>query len=108
VKHSDIFSEVSGAFDWIVFDPPFRWFKPRSLMESVMADEGYQALTRFFTEARSHLEPNGKMLIFFATNGDLAYLQRLMVENGFTWEVVAHDDLVRGEWTVDYFTFLVS
>ncbi|MHB8682170.1 MAG: methyltransferase [Acidimicrobiales bacterium] len=107
VKMSDVFSEVDESFDWIVFDPPFRWFKPRTLMESVMADEGYEAMTRFFRQARDHLNPGGKMLIFFGTSGDLSYLQSLMTEERFRWEVVAHDDLVRDGWKVDYFTFLV-
>jgi release factor glutamine methyltransferase len=41
------------------------------------------------------------MLIFFGTSGDLGYLQRLMTEERFTVEIVAHDDLVRdtGEWS---------
>ncbi|HVA08115.1 MAG TPA: methyltransferase [Acidimicrobiales bacterium] len=101
VKRSDIFSDVDGSFDWIVFDPAFRWFKPRSLMESVMADEGYQALTRFFRDARSHLLPNGRKLVFFGTSGDLGYLKRLMIEEGFRWDVAARDELVRDGWKVD-------
>lgn len=108
VRHSDVFSEVDGEFDWIVFDPPFRWFKPRTLMEELMADEGYQAMTRFFRQARDHLKPEGRMLIFFGTSGDLDYLKRLMTEEHFTWTVRAHDDLVRDGWKVDYFTFLVD
>lgn len=108
VRRSDIFSDVDGHFDWIVFDPPFRWFKPRNLTESVMADEGYQALTRFFRGARSHLTAAGKMLIFFGTSGDLGYLESLMAEEGFTWEVAARDDLVRDRWRVDYLTFLLT
>ena len=103
-----MFSNVDGTFDWIVFDPPFRWFKPRSLMESVMADESYYSLTRFFDDARRHLRHDGKMLIFFGTSGDLGYLHHLMARRGFSWEEVAHDDLVRDGWKVDYFTFLVS
>lgn len=108
VERSDVFSAVDGTFDWIVFDPPFRWFKPRSLLESVMADEGYQALTRFFRQAGAHLRSEGKMLIFFGTSGDLGYLRRLLDEEGFRCDVLAHDDLVRDGFTVDYFTFLVS
>jgi release factor glutamine methyltransferase len=107
VRRSDVFSDVDGTFDLIVFDPPFRWFKPRSLMEAVMTDEGYQAMTSFFRQARHYLRDNGKMLIFFGTSGDLGYLQHLMTENGFQWEPVAHDDLTKDGWKVDYFTFLV-
>lgn len=108
VRLSDVFSDVDDDFDWIVFDPPFRWFKPRSLMESVMADEGYVAMTKFFRETRKHLKPAGKMLIFFGTSGDLDYLYHLMAEQRFTWTVRAHESLVRDGWKVEYFTFLVA
>jgi release factor glutamine methyltransferase len=108
VRRSDVFEDVDGVFDLIVFDPPFRWFKPRTRMESVMADEGYAALTRFFRGARARLEPDGKMLLFFGTSGDLGYVQRVMAEDGFAWDAVAHDELTRDGWKVDYFTFLVT
>jgi release factor glutamine methyltransferase len=28
VRHSDVLSNVDGAFDLIIFDPPFRWSPP--------------------------------------------------------------------------------
>jgi release factor glutamine methyltransferase len=40
VRYSNVFSEVDGAFDLIVFDPPFRWFRPRDLTETAITDEG--------------------------------------------------------------------
>jgi release factor glutamine methyltransferase len=98
-----VFSEVDGSFDLIIFDPPFRWFHPRDLVESAMTDEGYRAMTTFFQQAQRHLRPGGRMLIFFGTSGDLGYL----VEEGFMPEVVAHDDLIREGWKVEYFTFRV-
>lgn len=108
VRHSDVFSSVEGTFDLIVFDPPFRWFHPRDLTEAAMSDEDYRGLTRFVTEARQHLSRRGKMLIFFGTSGDLDYLTTLIAEHGFTAEVIARDRLTRDEWTVEYFTFLVT
>jgi len=108
VRYRDVFSEVDGTFDLIVFDPPFRWFRPRDLLEAAITDEGYRAMTEFFRQARRHLSAKGKMLIFFGTSGDLGYLKSLMTENGFSADVVAHDELVRDGWTVEYFTFLVT
>lgn len=108
VRHSDVFSDVAGTFDLIVFDPPFRWFRPRDLLETAMTDEGYQAMTRFFRQARSHLSPGGRMLIFFGTSGDLGYLQQLLAEEHFDAEVVASEKLAKDGWTVDYFTFRVT
>jgi release factor glutamine methyltransferase len=108
VRHSDVFSDVDGTFDLVVFDPPFRWFTPRDLVESAMADEGYGALSRFFEGVRTHLAPDGRLLVFFGTSGDLGYLQSLQAGAGFHAEVVVHDDLVRDGWKVDYYTFRLT
>jgi len=108
VRASDVFSEVEGRFDVIVFDPPFRWSRPRSLLEAAMTDEGYRAITNFFRNARQHLADGGRMLIFFGTSGDLGYLQSLLEEGKFSSEVVAHDQLEREGRGVEYFTFRVT
>jgi len=108
VRTSDIFSDVSETFDLIVFDPPFRWFKPRDLTEAATADEDYRAMTRFFEEARAHLEADGRMLIFFGTSGDMGYLKRLMKEQGFSWAEVAHLEGDKDGVPVAYSTFRVT
>jgi release factor glutamine methyltransferase len=108
VRHSDVFSDVDGQFDLIVFDPPFRWFAPRDLLETATADENYQAMTTFFRNARQHLSDRGRMLIFFGTSGDLAYLEQLIEEEGFRSEVLASQDLTKDGCRVDYFTFRLT
>lgn len=85
---SDVFSAVDGRFDLIIFNPPFQWFAPHDVADSATADEGYGALTRFFRQARKHLADNGRMMIFFSTMGDVAYLQKLIDDEGFQHEVV--------------------
>jgi release factor glutamine methyltransferase len=108
VKYSDVFSEVEGTFDLVVFDPPFRWFRPRDMLEAAMTDEGYRAMTTFFRHLRSHLCPGGRALIFFGTSGDLGYLQQLVADCGFVSEVVAQDELTRDAWRVEYFAFRLT
>jgi release factor glutamine methyltransferase len=85
-----VFSTVDGTFDLIIFDPPFRWFAPRDLLEAASADESYRALTTFFLSARHHLAPNGRMLVFFGTSGDLGYLQQLMARHRSRATTVGH------------------
>ncbi|MCB1021544.1 MAG: methyltransferase [Acidobacteria bacterium] len=83
IRQSDLFENVEGRFDVILFDPPFRWTKPRDRWEQSTADEGYRSLRIFLQECRGHLTEGGRVLLFFGTSGDLAYVQRLVRENGF-------------------------
>lgn len=108
VRHSDVFSNVSGEFDLIIFDPPFRWFAPRDLRETASADHNYRAMNTFFHQASRHLRPTGRMLIFFGTSGDLGHLRRLADQQRFNTEIVAHDNLVKNDWRVDYYTFRMT
>ncbi|MDQ3504565.1 MAG: methyltransferase [Actinomycetota bacterium] len=45
VRESDVFNNVDGPFDLIVFDPPFRWFAPRDMFEVASTDQNYKAMT---------------------------------------------------------------
>ncbi|MGW8376407.1 methyltransferase [Streptomyces sp. ODS28] len=108
VRHSDVFSAVDGAFDLIVFDPPFRWFRPRDMLESATTDEDYRALTAFFRSARAHLSPRGRMLVSFGTTGDLGFLQRLAREEGFARETVAAQQMEREGTRVEYVTYRLT
>lgn len=104
VCESDVFSAVTGPFDLMVFDPPFRWFAPRDMFEASIADENYGAMTRFVTTAAEYLAPGGRILMFFGTSGDFDYLCRLLDASGFRRSVVASRELVRPQMTVRYHT----
>ena len=108
VRESDVFAAVEGTFDLIVFDPPFRWFAPRDHLEAAMADENYQALTRFLAQAAGYLAPGGRILMFFGTSGDLDYLYRTAEANGFARETVWTRDLTRDDRTVTYVAFRLT
>lgn len=108
VRHGDLFDGVEGLFDVVVFDPPFRWFAPRDLMETASTDAGYATLTRFFAEVRARLTDAGRLLLSFGTTGDLPYLAKLGADAGFATETVGHDTLTRDGWTVDYYAFRLT
>ena len=112
VRLSDVFDAVDpaadGPFDVVVFDPPFRWFQPRDLLEMATADPGYRALTRFVRDARLHLSDHGRLLVFFGRSGDLGYLQRLVAEEGFRTKVLARKTLLEDGWQVEYITYRLT
>lgn len=83
VLESDLFRNASGRFDLIIFDPPFRWFRPRDMFERGTADENYLTLSTFFDQASDHLQASGRILLSFGTTGDIAYLQHLITTHGF-------------------------
>lgn len=112
VRLSDVFDAVDpaadGPFDVMVFDPPFRWFEPRDLLEVATADPGYRAFTRFVREARLYLADRGRLLVFFGSSGDLGYLQRLIAEEEFGNEVLACEILEKDGEQVEYVTYRLT
>jgi release factor glutamine methyltransferase len=107
-KESDIFDAVPGRFDLITFNPPYRWFKAHDLLEMSTADEDYRALTKFMQEVGSHLRPRGRILLNFATSGDIDYLYRLIDEAHFKKQVLAIDEVVTEDLTVTYYVFRLT
>ncbi len=105
---SDVFADVHGTFDLIIFDPPFRWFAPRDTLEMSVADRDYRALTRFMSEAGRHLSPDGRILLFFGTSGDVGHLTRLVAESGWRGETLDSHELVTDTDTVSYFTYRLT
>lgn len=105
VVDSDLFEKATGRFDLILFDPPFRWFRPRDLFERATADEGYKTLTSFFQQARTYLAPGGRILLFFGSSGDIEYLDLLIAKSGFTPEVLRHTEIERDGVKVHYFVY---
>lgn len=105
---SDLFDSVKGRFDLIMFDPPFRWFKPKNMRERSTADENYKTLTSFFDNVKDFLSKDGRILLFFGTSGDIDYLSHLIKNAGFNKVVVKHSKHVKDGTPVEYFTYRLT
>jgi len=105
---SDVFSNVMGTFDLIIFDPPFRWFAPRDIYELGTTDAEYKSLTTFFEEVEEYLENNGRILLCFGSSGDIGYLYKLIEKSGFQKKIIAQKDLKKEGIIVNYYTFLLT
>jgi release factor glutamine methyltransferase len=107
-RHSDVFAAVPESFDLIAFNPPYRWFAPRSLLEMATADEGYRALSAFMAQAKDHLLPHGRILMGFGSSGDIDYLHALIEGHGFHKEVTPAGTQKRNGMTVNYYHFRLT
>jgi release factor glutamine methyltransferase len=108
VRESDLFEHADGRFGVIIFDPPFRWFRPNNMFERGTADEDYQTLTTFFDEARDHLEPDGRILLSFGTTGDIDYLHHLITSRGFKATELRRVEGEKDGFPVAYFAYRLT
>jgi len=104
VKESDLFENVKGKFDLIIFDPPFRWFEPRDIWERSCADKEYRTLGLFFENAEKYLNDKGRILMVFGTSGDIVYFKHLIRKYGFRRRQIFKESRVG--WT--YFTYRLT
>jgi release factor glutamine methyltransferase len=108
VAQSDLFAAVEGRFDLVIFDPPFRWMKPRDWAEASITDEDYRALTAFFARVREHLVDGGRVLVFFGTTADVGYLEQLIEGNGLAAKIASRRELQKDGHPVEYRTYRIE
>jgi release factor glutamine methyltransferase len=108
VQRSDLFADVVGRFDVIVYDPPSLWFAPHNVFHAASPDENRRAVMTFLRNAREYLTRRGRMLIFLGTSGDPACLKRLADEESFRTELVAQEGLIENGVRADFFAFRLT
>jgi len=88
---SDLFSNVKGKFDTIIFNPPYlpqdKGIKDVALYGG---KEGYELTKRFFEEAGEHIMPNGKILIVFSSHTKKDKVDEAITKNGFKFKEICN------------------
>ena len=68
-KHSNLFSNVKGKYDVIVFNPPYLPRGKDKINDKALigGKKGYEVLKKFLESSGKHLNKNGKILIVFSS-----------------------------------------
>jgi len=90
---SDLFHEVKGRFDLIVFNPPYLRGEVQGQEDLCWAggEDGVKLTDRFLHEAKDHLEPGGRLLLLISDDMDPAALEEALSE--WRMEVLARKSL---------------
>ena len=64
---SDLFSDISGKFDTIIFNPPYLPDEGLEDRRLFGGKGGWEILERFISQSREHLRPGGIILIVFSS-----------------------------------------
>ncbi len=82
-RYSNIFSNIREKFDIIVYNSPFMYFKPESLLEKAICDKNYKNLEKFLKQSKAHLNKKGKIFLEISNIGDITYIKRLIKKYKF-------------------------
>ncbi len=88
VKKSDLFNNVKGKFDVIIFNPPYL---PSSKYKDVALDggkKGYEVIERFLKQAGKYLNKNGFILLLYSSLSKLRKIRQIIKQNGFVEEIL--------------------
>lgn len=105
---SNLFQNVKGKFDLIIFDPPFRWFKPRDIRERATTDHNFKTLTIFFKRVKRYLKKDGRILMYYGTSGDLNYFKQLIKKERFVVKVLDRREIDRYNRKWMYYSYLLT
>lgn len=85
-KVSNLFDNVEGKFDAIIFNPPYL-AQDGGIEDKALygGKHGYELLGRFFSQAKEHLNKNGIILIVFSSLTDKKKVDEMIKEHGFSF-----------------------
>jgi release factor glutamine methyltransferase len=67
--YSDLFSNIKGKFDFIVFNPPYLpEHEHDKILDTTGGKEGDETILRFLVQADKHLKKDGKIMLLISSH----------------------------------------
>ncbi len=88
VIYSDLFSNVKGKFDVIIFNPPYlpQDENMKKYKDLFGGKHGWEIIERFFNDINNHLNEKGEILILFSNLTNKKKVDSIIKENNFKFE----------------------
>jgi release factor glutamine methyltransferase len=90
VLQSDLFENVDGKFDLIIFNPPYL---PNDTDVKDMAldggKKGYEVIERFMRKVKNYLTKDGKILLLFSSLSKKNKIDKILKRNKYVHEQVS-------------------
>lgn len=93
-KVSDLFSNVCGKFDLIIFNPPYLPEDVR--LRDITVDggrKGYEIIERFLKDVGDYLKPDGKILLLFSSLTKKEKVEQIIERYCLTYKQIASQKL---------------
>ena len=107
VIHSDLFSNISGKFDTIIFNPPYLpEEKDLKIKDHALygGTEGIELIERFLLQAKKYLNNNGLILMAFSSITGKNKVNNLIKKSGFKFKELDRQHI----FFEDLFVYLVK
>jgi release factor glutamine methyltransferase len=85
---SDLFSNVKGKFDTIIFNAPYLPSEGERDPALDGGKEGHETIERFLTQAKEFLAGDGIILLVFSSLTNKDKVDRIIKENGYSFELL--------------------
>jgi release factor glutamine methyltransferase len=107
VFKSDLFSNVNGKFNTIIFNPPYLpEEKDIKIKDKALygGKEGIEIIEKFFSKVKNHLNKDGKILMVFSSITGKSKVNSLIKKSGFKFKEIDNQHI----FFEDLFVYLIQ